>query len=121
MNAFYQILMLVGGGAAGSVLRGWLGELFAEILPWVTLGINVTGSFAAGWLNAWGDAHPAATWVKPLAIVGLCGGYTTFSSMVFQALVMWRKKQKERMAIYLTLTLILGLAAAAAGLALGHR
>jgi len=119
MNPALKILMWAGGGAAGAALRGWLGERFATILPWVTLLINVTGSFAAGWLNAWGDHHPDATWVKPLGVVGLCGGYTTFSSMAFQALGMWRARKTSPMAVYLSLTLVLGVGAAWLGLAAG--
>jgi fluoride exporter len=79
------ILAVAGGGALGSVARyllaiyagRWLGAAF----PWGTLFINVTGSFLIG---AFAEAM-ALRWHTGMAlrvflVVGICGGYTTFST-----------------------------------------
>jgi CrcB protein len=121
MNTVTTMVVLAAGGSAGSILRGWLGERFATMLPWTTLFINVTGSFASGWLNGHFSGEPDKAWVLTLAVTGVCGGYTTFSTLAFQLLVMWRERRSGRLAIYLTLTLGLGLLAAWAGLVAGAR
>jgi CrcB protein len=88
------------GGAVGSVLRFWLSGLiantrFGEIFPFGTLVVNVTGSFVIGILAAYAspdgrmDPHWRIT-VTQLLMVGLCGGYTTFSSFSLQTLNMVR-------------------------------
>jgi CrcB protein len=121
VKILWDILLLAVGGAAGSALRGWLAERFATLLPWTTLFINVTGSFAAGWLNASFEGQPHLEWLSALLVVGVCGGYTTFSTMAFQSLVMWRERHAGRMIFYLAMTLVLGLGAAWAGLTVGEK
>ncbi|MBV9509428.1 MAG: fluoride efflux transporter CrcB [Caulobacteraceae bacterium] len=81
------------GGALGSAARygcsklvaGWVGEAF----PWGTLLINVLGSFVIG-AFATLTGPDGRVMVSPDArqfvIVGLCGGYTTFSSFSLQTL-----------------------------------
>ena len=81
------------GGALGSMARygcsrlaaEWVGEVF----PWGTLFINVLGSFVIG-LFATLSGPDGRIMVAPDArqfvIVGLCGGYTTFSSFSLQTL-----------------------------------
>ncbi len=115
------MLLLAAGGAAGSALRGWLAERFATLLPWTTLFINVTGSFAAGWLNGHYADRPQDAWLMTLLVVGVCGGYTTFSTMAFQSLVMWRERRGGRMVLYLAVTLVVGIGAAWAGVTAGTK
>lgn len=73
------------GSAAGGVLRFWLGSLFATKLGAAHLGtivVNVSGSFAIGWLAALGPMP----FGRQLLIIGLLGGYTTFSTFSLQTL-----------------------------------
>ena len=75
------------GSAIGGVARFWFSNLIVnrwpESLPWGTIIVNVTGSFAIGLLAAmttpggrWNlDPH----WARFL-MAGICGGYTTFSA-----------------------------------------
>jgi CrcB protein len=81
---------LIGGtlrfGLSGLV-ENWLGAAF----PWGTLIINVTGSFAIGLFAAL--TGPDGRWLVPLPwrqffMVGVCGGYTTFSSFSLQTLAL---------------------------------
>ncbi len=82
------MLLVALGGAAGSVLRYWLGLLLAGWLgtafPWGTLLINIGGSFIIGWLAT--GATPEANTMRLLLMVGFCGGFTTFSSFSLQTL-----------------------------------
>jgi CrcB protein len=87
------------GGAIGSMgrygvsraLTLWFGETF----PWGTLVVNVTGSFLIG-LLAGLTSDPdsrfiAAPDMRQFLLVGLCGGYTTFSSFSLQTLTLIRE------------------------------
>jgi CrcB protein len=85
------------GGALGSVGRYWVSlvgvRLWGEYFPWGTLLINVAGSFvigAFGTLTAGGGALPASNDIRLFVLVGICGGFTTFSSFSLQTLVLLR-------------------------------
>jgi fluoride exporter len=87
----FQFLLAVAvGGAIGSVARYFVaigsGRLFGTKFSWGTLIVNVTGSFLMGLLVA----LFALKWELPLAVrifltVGICGGYTTFSTFSLDA------------------------------------
>jgi CrcB protein len=64
-------------------------RLFGETFPWGTLIINVTGSFIIGFFAALtgpdGRVFIGST-ARQFVMVGICGGYTTFSSFSLQTL-----------------------------------
>jgi CrcB protein len=81
------------GGALGSISRFWLSGFianrFGQTFPWGTIIVNVTGCFVIGFFNT--AAGTEGRWlVSPAArtffMVGICGGYTTFSSFSLQTL-----------------------------------
>jgi fluoride exporter len=83
------------GGALGSVGRYWLSGLvanrFGETFPWGTLAINVTGSFVIGVIGALAIPEgrmdsPSRAFATQFLMIGVCGGYTTFSSFSWQTL-----------------------------------
>ena len=83
------------GGALGSVGRFWLNGVmsakFGETFPWGTIVVNVTGSFLIGLLGALtspqGRMDPSSrAWTTQFLMLGVCGGYTTFSSFSLQTL-----------------------------------
>ena len=81
------------GGALGSVARfglnGLIAARFGETFPWGTIIINVTGSFLIGVLAAYADPDGRvliAPGVRQFLMIGVCGGYTTFSSFSLQTL-----------------------------------
>jgi CrcB protein len=85
------------GGALGSVGRYWLSlvgvRMWGEYFPWATLLINVIGSFvigAFGTLTSHNGAMPAPNDVRVFVMVGICGGFTTFSSFSLQTLLLLR-------------------------------
>jgi fluoride exporter len=81
------------GGAIGTAGRYWLsgvvGLLIGETFPWGTLLVNVTGSFVIGFLAVLtgpdGRVFIGST-ARQFLMVGICGGYTTFSSFSLQTL-----------------------------------
>ncbi|HEX3861920.1 MAG TPA: fluoride efflux transporter CrcB [Stellaceae bacterium] len=79
------------GGALGSMARFWLGALVAELLgpqfPWGTILINIIGSFVIGFFAVF--SGPAGRIIasfntRAFVMVGICGGFTTFSSFSLQ-------------------------------------
>jgi CrcB protein len=80
-----KLLLIGAGGAVGSVLRYLLGQWVGHAggFPVATLLVNVTGCLAIG--LAAGACRPGGAWplredVQLALMVGLLGGYTTFST-----------------------------------------
>jgi CrcB protein len=93
-------LWIALGGALGSVMRFWMSnavtQRFGMTLPWGTLFVNVTGSFLIGvlaGLSAPGGRLAGADSFRQFFIVGICGGYTTFSAFSIQTLDLIRAGQ----------------------------
>ncbi|MFN2622924.1 MAG: fluoride efflux transporter CrcB [Chthoniobacterales bacterium] len=81
------------GGALGTGARFWasgvIARRFGEFFPLGTLAVNITGSFAIGFFAALTDPQGRLL-VSPRGrqffMIGVCGGYTTFSSFSLQTL-----------------------------------
>ena len=119
--------LLVGvGGFLGANARYVLGALIAERLgaafPYGTLIVNLTGSLAIGIILVLLTERLAAdpAW-RLLLVVGFLGGYTTFSSYTFDALLLAEAGQWGRALWYVLGSNVLGLAAAFAGMLLARR
>jgi CrcB protein len=98
-------LVVMLGGALGSLARYALSSLTADHsreLPLGTIGINMTGSFLIGFFGTLTLAHgryPVSENLRLFVMVGLCGGYTTFSSFSLQTLDLMRSGAIGRAAI----------------------
>jgi fluoride exporter len=86
------ILVMIGG-ALGTGARFWVSgyvaERSGELFPLGTLVVNVTGSFVIGFLAAFADPEGAflvSPRLRQFFMIGVCGGYTTFSSFSLQTL-----------------------------------
>ena len=88
-------------------------------LPFGILLVNVTGSFALGLLTGLGAGlvDSDLSWVLG---VGLLGGYTTYSTVSVESVLLMRTGESRRGWTNALGTLVLGVSAAAAGLALGN-
>jgi CrcB protein len=88
-------LWIALGGAIGSVARFWLAELVGVLIespfPWATVITNITGSFVIGFyatLTGPEGRVLASPVARQFVMVGICGGYTTFSSFSLQTLTL---------------------------------
>ena len=77
MNALFVFL----GGGTGSVLR-YLAELWigSTAFPWATFAVNAVGSLAIGLFGGWASRFGWGEALRLSLTVGLCGGFTTFST-----------------------------------------
>ena len=95
MEVFSRIAALSIGGMLGVNARYWLGASISRWAspqyPWATFTINITGSFAIGFLTVllvrW-LPHPNA---RLLVLTGFLGGYTTFSTFALEAATLWER------------------------------
>ena len=124
MTRLYALVAL--GGAIGSVGRFWLAGVVGRILgsgfPWGTVLINISGSFAIGWLatlTVHGRDQGTAS-LQAFTMVGLCGGFTTFSAFSLQTVELLRSGQVLAAAANVSASVVLCLAAATGGLWLGR-
>jgi CrcB protein len=117
--------LIVGlGSALGGMSRYGLGllaaRLWGEAFPWGTLLINVLGSFVIGWMGA--ATAPTGIWpgsptLRLLIMVGVCGGFTTFSSFSLQTLLLAREGQP----VWALGNILLSVALCLGSVALGSR
>src|SRR5262245_46688950 len=83
---FYTCLLIAAGGAIGTLARYGLSALalpISEDLPWGTIIINILGSFIiglSGTLTLATGKYPVFENMRLFVMVGLCGGFTTFSA-----------------------------------------
>lgn len=102
------------GSAIGGVARYWTSGLvahhFGETFPWGTLVVNVLGSFIIG-LIATLTSPDGRIFIgsdaRQFLMLGICGGYTTFSSFSFQTLELVRDGEMFRASGYIILSVVL--------------
>ena len=99
MNNVMPYIWVGLGSAVGGLLRFWISgavaQRFGQVFPWGTMAVNVTGSFIIGFLAALsapeGRMNPKYHQViNYFLMLGVCGGYTTFSSFSLQTLNLLR-------------------------------
>jgi len=111
-----QLLLIGAGGFIGSVARFLVSRLNTRIdwlsIPIGTLTVNVLGSLLIGFLIGISDRSPVLTveW-RMFLMVGLCGGFTTFSSFTGENLVLLKNGQILPLLLYTALSVFLGFAA----------
>jgi CrcB protein len=86
-------LWIAIGSALGGMARYgasmMIGNWFGQTFPWGTLLVNITGSFVIGFfatLTGPDGRLMVGSDVRQFVMVGLCGGYTTFSAFSLQTL-----------------------------------
>ncbi|MFK3663629.1 fluoride efflux transporter CrcB [Ochrobactrum teleogrylli] len=110
-------IMVALGGAIGSVARYWLALFMLPVsrdLPWGTIVINIAGSFAISFFGALtleqGRFAVPEIW-RIAFMVGVCGGFTTFSSFSLQTLDLLRAGQPGKALLNIGISVILCLIA----------
>jgi CrcB protein len=121
-----KLLNLIIGGAAGTVARYLLGgavyRLMGAGFPYGTLVVNVSGCFILGILAALADKKfilgPDA---RLLLMIGFCGAFTTFSTLIFESDSLVRNGQAMRAFTNILVSVIFGFILFRVGGLLGER
>lgn len=113
-----MLFTLLGFGTLGVGLR-FGADLLIKLtaLPAATFLVNVLGSFLAGWLFTQRFLSPD---MRTSALVGFCGGFTTFSALMIQSMQMFRDGDYFKGIGYLMISQLAGLFAAWAGMRIGE-
>lgn len=113
-------LVVALAGGAGAVLRALLIHHVAirrsDPLPVGTMLVNATGSLLLGILTGLSLYHGLGSHLLAVIGVGLCGGYTTWSTASWETVHLLHTGQRGYAAIYTVGGLAICLGAAAAGL-----
>ncbi len=110
-------VLLVGlGGGIGSMARylfqRWMYALYPHHFPWGTFGVNIIGCFAIGlfWGLSFKNFDSNESW-KLFLMVGLCGGFTTFSAFTLEGIGLVKEQRMALFFAYVAASFILGLLA----------
>lgn len=126
--SFYTCLIVMLGGALGTLARYVVSVLtspYSRMMPWGTiLAVNMVGSFIIaffGTLTLAGGRYPVSENMRLFVMIGLCGGYTTFSSFSLQTLDLLRIGAWGRALLTIGLSVFLCVGAASVGHVLASR
>jgi|SRR6185437_934002 fluoride exporter len=117
----YTYLSVALGGALGSMARyatgvyvgRWLGTAF----PWSTLLINIVGSFLIGaFAESFALRWDVSQSTRVFLVVGICGGYTTFSTFSLDVVTLINRGEALAAGAYIVASVALGLLALYGGL-----
>jgi fluoride exporter len=109
-----NILAVAVGGAIGSVARYLVGvgsgKLFGLDFPWGTLIINVVGSALIGvFAGLFALKWDAPQTLRVFLTVGICGGFTTFSTFSLDAYYLIERGQILASALYIVSSVVLSI------------
>jgi CrcB protein len=114
----WNALWIFVGGGLGTLARwgvsGFVANRVGETFPWGTLLINISGSFVIGLFATLTGAEGrwmASSSFRQFFMLGICGGYTTFSSFSLQTLTLAQNGQWFKAGANSVLSLVLCLAA----------
>lgn len=120
--------LVAAGGAVGSLLRFALQLIFPSTttltlieLPWGTLLANILGCLAIGVFAGYLEEQPdIPRWVRPAIVVGLLGGFTTFSSVILEGTAMLGANFSRVALTYAMVTVISALTGIISGITIGR-
>lgn len=115
-------LWIAIGSALGGMARFWcsgfVAERLGETFPWGTMVVNVIGSFIIGFfatVSGPDGRFLVSSLTRQFVMIGICGGYTTFSSFSLQTLNLVRDGEWPQAAGNIALSVVLCLVAVTAG------
>ena len=110
------------GGAIGSIARLWLSVHVALLtglaFPWGTILVNIIGSLVIGFVATMTGPNGRAgvpVNAQAFVMVGLCGGFTTFSAFSLQTLELARDGRLMYAGANIVLSVVLCLTAVVVG------
>lgn len=108
------------GGALGALARAGVVAVFGDQPWWGTLAVNVVGCLVIGYLLVVLRGSPRADTWMPFAVTGVLGGFTTFSALALDTVVLI-DTEPVMAAMYVGATLVVGLLAVPLGTRLAGR
>lgn len=118
--AVYVPLAAAIGAVARYSLDGVVQRRYPSVVPWGTFVINVSGSFALGIVAGLAGHHGLGQRWQMVLGAGLLGGYTTWSTYMWETFALADSRRRGIALQYLGWSLVAGLSAAATGLALAR-
>ena len=113
----FKTLMIAGtGGFIGTILRFLVSRYFQEntlsLFPWGTMTVNISGSLLIGIFYGLSErGNILSPDVRIFLTVGICGGFTTFSTLANDSFILLQEKEWLKLSIYATMSFFLGLVA----------
>jgi len=117
LGTIVQLTLVGAGGLLGSVLRYALSGFVQRMVPMAgfpygTLAVNVVGCFCIGTLGGLAEARQMlGPEMRTFLLIGVLGGFTTFSTFGYEAFAMARDGEHMRAAASILLHVGLGLLA----------
>src|SRR3954468_5243609 len=113
------------GGALGASARYGIDRAIESrsdsVFPWATFVINLSGCFLIGLISATLiDRHHLPAWVRIGLVLGVIGGYTTFSTYAQEALTLFAARDGPLALAYTVGSVVTGILAVYAGEHLGR-
>jgi len=112
-----KLLLIALGGGIGSILRflisAGIHEWMNRVFFWGTISVNIIGSFIIGIAWALFEQHVEQENLRFFIMIGLLGGFTTFSSFSLESLTLLKNEEFKLAISYILITNIGGLAAVA--------
>lgn len=119
-----KLLYIAAGGTIGTLLRywvsGWMHKVTGGQFPWGTITVNLLGAFIIG--LAWGITQRITLPVniRSLLFIGLFGGFTTFSTFVFEGYSLLKDDNIKLALAYIGISNIAGIILVYAGVVLAN-
>jgi CrcB protein len=115
------ILAVAAGGSLGSVARYLVsigfGRLLGPKFPWGTLFINITGSLLIGlFAGLFATRWNLPQGVRIFLTVGICGGYTTFSTFSLDFFYLFERGELAAASAYMIVSVVFSVSALIAGI-----
>lgn len=116
-----KLAIVALGGAAGAVIRFLLSSIIQSNnttdFPFGTFTVNIVGCLFIGIAWAGLSSQEQSIWT-PLIMVGLLGGFTTFSTFGLESFQLWQAGKTGILLAYVLLSNIVGLLAVLIGIKL---
>lgn len=115
-----RLVVIAIGGILGSLARYGIvlavGDQDPASWPWDTLAVNIAGALLIGIIATLTAVRAAPDWVRPFAVTGVLGGFTTFSAFALETGMLLDAGRAVLAAAYVFVTMIAGLLAVRAGI-----
>ena len=121
-----KLLVVGSGGFLGAILRYLIGGLLQSVCggslyPYGTLGVNVLGCVSIGLLVGFSESKMVFTpEVRLFLLVGLLGGFTTFSTFGYETFALMRNSQNLAAMMNVLLNVLVGVSAVFAGFSISN-